>query len=44
LLFLYFSALAVLLGGELNAQIAGCRPAVPADPTVPAVPSTRRPS
>jgi len=26
LLFLYFTALAVLLGAELNAQIAGCRP------------------
>lgn len=29
LLFLYFTALAVLLGAELNAQIAGLRPAGP---------------
>jgi membrane protein len=25
LLFLYFTALAVLLGAEINAQVAGCR-------------------
>jgi membrane protein len=30
LLFLYFTALAVLLGAELNAQIAGCRHDQPA--------------
>ncbi len=31
LLFLYFTALAVLLGAELNAQIAGCRHDQPLD-------------
>jgi membrane protein len=36
LLFLYFTALAVLLGAELNAQIAGCRHDQPRDEELPA--------
>ena len=38
LLFLYFTALAVLLGAELNAQIAGCRHDDPPDSDAPPVP------
>jgi membrane protein len=36
LLFLYFTALAVLLGAELNAQIAGCRHDQPSPEELPA--------
>ena len=35
LLFLYFTALAVLLGAELNAQIAGCRHDAPSASDAP---------